>query len=220
LKTLKDILYYFPQRYAEVRESEKYFKFSSRRNGFGIRQSHRSRTQKRFSFKNSHGQRNARRCHRQLQVVWFHQPYIAKMLQEGAYARFTGKVSQSKKGFLYISNPEFDVTDTPPKVAGSSLFGESHEEGAMMPVYSETQGITSKWMYHTIQKIFASKILETLVDPIPDEILKKYNLPGIQTALIWIHSPRKLTDAEAARKRFAFEEVFFIQLQKQRDVLL
>jgi ATP-dependent DNA helicase RecG len=38
--------------------------------------------------------------------------------------------------------------------------------------------------------------------------------------LIWIHTPRKLSDAEAARKRFAFEEVFFIQLKKQRDRLL
>jgi RecG-like helicase len=69
------------------------------------------------------------------------------------------------------------VTDAPPKVAGTSLFGESHEEGAMMPIYSETQGVTSKWIYHAIQKIFASDTLDTLIDPIPEDILKKYNLP-------------------------------------------
>ncbi|PIQ66982.1 MAG: hypothetical protein COV95_01180, partial [Candidatus Zambryskibacteria bacterium CG11_big_fil_rev_8_21_14_0_20_40_24] len=30
------------------------------------------------------------------------------------------------------------------------------------------------------------------------------------------HSPKKESDALSARKRFAFEEVFFIQLEKQR----
>ena len=59
-------------------------------------------------------------------------------------------------------------------------------------------------------------ILKTLPDPIPPDILEKYNLPGIKTALLWIHAPRKSTDAESARKRFAFEEVFLIQLEKQR----
>jgi ATP-dependent DNA helicase RecG len=44
-------------------------------------------------------------------------------------------------------------------------------------------------------------------------------LPGLRTALIWIHTPQKISDAEAARKRFAFEEVFFIQLQKQKSRL-
>ncbi|MDR3558350.1 MAG: ATP-dependent DNA helicase RecG, partial [Candidatus Pacebacteria bacterium] len=47
------------------------------------------------------------------------------------------------------------------------------------------------------------------------EILDRYNLPGLRTALIWIHTPMKRDDAEAARKRFAFEEIFFIQLEKQ-----
>jgi ATP-dependent DNA helicase RecG len=49
-------------------------------------------------------------------------------------------------------------------------------------------------------------------DPIPAEILERYNLPSLATALVWIHAPKKDTDAQAARKRFAFQEVFTIQL--------
>jgi ATP-dependent DNA helicase RecG len=45
-------------------------------------------------------------------------------------------------------------------------------------------------------------------------------LPTLKTALMWIHLPRKEQEAEVARKRFAFEEVFFIQLRKQRDRML
>ena len=39
--------------------------------------------------------------------------------------------------------------------------------------------------------------------------------PGFRTALIWAHTPLKKDQAEVARKRFAFEEIFFIQLEKQ-----
>ncbi|MBX4197806.1 ATP-dependent DNA helicase RecG, partial [Candidatus Parcubacteria bacterium] len=219
LHTVQDILYYFPTRYINMGEVKNITDLVhgetasvyGQVTGLELKKGFRSRIpMAKGELQDSTGK---------LQVVWFHQPYIAKMLPEGAYARFTGKISQSKKGFLYLSNPEFQVTDAPPSVAGSSLFGESHEAASPLPTYSETQGITSKWLYHAIQKIFASGVLETLVDPIPEEILKKYNLPGLKTALIWIHTPRKEADAESARKRFAFEEVFFIQLRKQKDRL-
>jgi len=47
--------------------------------------------------------------------------------------------------------------------------------------------------------------------------LEKYNLPNLKTALIWIHTPQKNNDALAARKRFAFEEILYIQISKQKD---
>src|SRR5690606_3950556 len=54
-------------------------------------------------------------------------------------------------------------------------------------------------------------------DPIPKEVLKKYNLPSLRTALSWIHNPPNKNKAEAARKRFSFEEIFFIQLARLHD---
>ena len=42
-------------------------------------------------------------------------------------------------------------------------------------------------------------------------------MPTLKTALIWIHKPKNKEDAESARKRFAFEEVFCIQLERQHD---
>ena len=55
---------------------------------------------------------------------------------------------------------------------------------------------------------------EDVADPIPKEVLKKYHLPSLKSSLIFIHKPQKLKDAEAARKRLAFEEIFFIQLAR------
>ena len=64
------------------------------------------------------------------------------------------------------------------------------------------------------------ELIDQVEDPIPADLLKRYNLPTLKTALVWMHTPEKLKEAEAARKRFAFEEIFLIQLQRQQERLL
>ena len=138
-----------------------------------------------------------------VKIVWFNQPYLAKMISEDSYVRVEGKYTE--KGF---SNPKIEPAP--------DLFNTVRDH-SLYPVYPETRGVTSNWIYHKIQQIFMSKdIFDTLIDPIPEKILKAYNLPTLKTALVWIHTPKKVQDAEAARKRFAFEEIFFIQLEKQK----
>jgi ATP-dependent DNA helicase RecG len=151
-----------------------------------------------------------------IKIIWFHQAYMAKMIAEGSLVRAEGKVSE-RNGLYSMLNPKIETVTRLPIGVGDSLFGEDEPDHSLYPVYPESKGITSLWMYHTIQKIFASGMLDTFSDPIPHTILQQYNLPNIRTALIWIHTPRKNSDAEAARKRFAFEEIFFIQLRKQRN---
>jgi len=175
-----------------------------------------------------------------IKAVWFNQPYLAKMTAEGALVRIEGKVSERKKNSeLYFSNPKIEMVNKLPIGVGDSLFGADgdpssraklttgQERHTLYPVYPESRGITSNWLYHAVGKIFSAKggsassgkvesFLDTVKDPIPPDILEKYNLPGIKTALVWIHAPQKVADAAAARKRFAFEEVFLIQLEKQR----
>jgi len=123
---------------------------------------------------------------------------------------------RSSTSELYLSNPKIEKVEKIPIGVGESLFGSVGEEHYLYPVYPESRGISSNWLYYSIQKILKSGILENLTDPIPSEILQKYNLPGLKTALIWIHAPKTENDALAARKRFAFEEVFFIQLERQK----
>lgn len=145
-------------------------------------------------------------------AVWFNQQYIAKMLRIESYAKFTGKVSENKEG-LYISNPEYEIVNSIPKAsAGKNLFEGDGFKEMIYPVYKESRGITSKWIYHTILKIFKSGLLDKIEDPIKEGILKKYNLPNIKISLFWIHSPQKTNHYLSAKKRFAFQEVFLIQL--------
>ncbi len=154
-----------------------------------------------------------------IKVVWFNQAYVAKMIHSGQFVEFTGKVMESKRG-KYLANPEFKKVDSMPIDIHDSLFNfdkKKQSEVFGFPVYIETRGITSKWFYHTILKIIKDKTLDNLEDYIPKEILDKYHLPTLKTALIWVHKPKNANDAESARKRFAFEEVFCIQLERQHD---
>ncbi|MEI8249361.1 MAG: ATP-dependent DNA helicase RecG [Candidatus Taylorbacteria bacterium] len=124
--------------------------------------------------------------------------------------------NNTQGGALYLSNPKIEVVNKLPIGVGDSLFGDQSEAHTMYPVYPESRGITSTWIYHAIQKIFKSGLLDTIPEYIPADILEKYHLPSIKTALIWIHTPLKQDDAVSARKRFAFEEIFTIQLATQQ----
>jgi len=150
-----------------------------------------------------------------IKVVWFHQVYIAKMMPVGSFVKLKGKVTKRGEN-IYLANPETEKTKEMPIDISDSLFNKHSKKSFFYPIYPESQGITSKWFYHAIQKILKSDIFDSLIDPIPEEILKKYNLPKLKTSLIWIHSPAKEADAKAARKRFSFEEIFFIQLERQK----
>jgi len=152
-----------------------------------------------------------------IKVVWMNQAYIAKMFHDGETVKLTGKMTDGKYG-KGLMNPEIERAPNMPIDVHDSLFEkESSQNFFGYPVYPETRGVTSKWFYHAVQKLLKQKIHEQIPDPIPKEILKKYNLPGLHTALVWIHSPEKKEHAEAARKRFAFEEIFLIQVSRQKE---
>jgi ATP-dependent DNA helicase RecG len=168
-----------------------------------------------------------------IKVRWFNQPYIAKMYGEGALVRAVGKVTGSE-GKLYLANPQLQkISPTEaglferqqnssqqksglPGSAGLARTGDPRTfDGDYFAVYSESRGISSLWFRSAVKKVIDAPA----EDPLPAPLLKKYNLPTLKTSLAWIHQPKELKQAEAARKRFAFEEVFMIQLERQRERL-
>jgi ATP-dependent DNA helicase RecG len=150
-----------------------------------------------------------------IKIVWMNQAYIAKMYHEGEKVKLTGKITDGKYGKSLV-NPEIEHAPDMPIDAHDSLFGGEAKNFFGFPIYSESRGINSKWFYHAVQKVLKAKIHEQIPDPIPATLLKKYNLPSFATAMVWIHNPKKKEHAESARKRFAFEEIFLIQVSRQQ----
>ncbi|MDO8566527.1 MAG: ATP-dependent DNA helicase RecG [bacterium] len=176
-----------------------------------------------------------------IKMMWFSQPYIAKTLHDGMVVKVSGRVA-GEGAKTYLANPSIDKSPISPEEIHNSLFNPKvrtsdvqvselgHPMSKLYPIYPESQGVSSLWFLHAIKKIFSAggrsasggeSFLEHIEDPIPAEILARYNLPSISSALVFIHTPQKLSDAAAARKRFAFEEVFALQIvmQKRRRAL-
>ncbi len=215
INTIEDLLYHFPTRYGDTAEVIPIASLVKGMEATVFGEINGLKTSKAFRKKIPMSEAWLTDESGKIKIVWFNQPYIAKMIAEGAKVRIEGKVA-SRKDEVYFSNPKIESLSKLPIAVGNSLFGKEGESHSLYPVYPETRGITSNWISHKIQNIFSSGALDELSDPIPEEILKKYGLPTLKTALIWIHSPQKVEHSQAARKRFAFEEIFFIQLEKQK----
>lgn len=217
LTTVKDLLYHLPQRYEDISAIQSVTSLVlgqeavvfGQLGGLNTRKSWKSRTPISEGWVEDGTAR--------IKIMWFNQPYLAKMLTDGMYVKVAGKVSGSENK-LYLANPEVEKLDVLPIDRHDSIFKNTETlADSIYPIYRETKGVTSKWFFHTVQKCFGSGVLKSLTDPIPKDILKRYNLPSLETALIWIHTPKKPAHAESARKRFAFEEVFYIQTAKAKE---
>ena len=207
IETIEDLLYYFPRSYgsnaevrpiADLKKGEAAVIFGTISN---------LKTKKGFRSRIPMAEGSLEDTSGKIKIIWFHQAYLAKMITEGSAVRVTGKVSESKSGEKYFSNPKIEPAP--------DLFTQG-KELILYPIYPETRGITSNWIYHKIQTIFASGLIDRLNDPLTEDILHTYKLPNLRTSLVWIHTPKDEKHAAAARKRFAFEEVFFIQLERQK----
>jgi len=214
LHTIEDLLYHFPNRYENLAEGKKIRDLEKGDKTLVYGKLSKLKTSKAFRKKIPMAEGFLEDDTGRIKIVWFNQPYLAKMLPEGTPVKVEGSVSE-RNGKLYLSNPAVERVSALP-IAGT-LLRETPDTPTSFPVYPESRGITSRWFYYTIQKIFSAGILETLHDPLPEEMCKQYNLPKLATALVWIHTPKKPANGDAARKRFAFEEVFFIQLKKHQD---
>ena len=218
VKTVEDLLYHFPSRYGDVAEMRNIENLQKGETAVVFGRINKLKATKGFRTKIPMGTAELHDDTGKMQVVWFNQPYLAKMIPEGALVRVEGKVSERKKTkALYFSNPKVEKVGSVPQGVGKSLFGVAGEMHHLHPVYPESRGVTSNWFFHHIQKVIGAGTLGSVTDPIPKEILETYHLPSLKTALIFIHAPQKVDDAVAARKRFAFEEVFCIQLEKQKE---
>ncbi|CAN5757919.1 ATP-dependent DNA helicase RecG [soil metagenome] len=221
IATIRDLLYHFPARYeaagptgtvAAVQPGSEVTLYGTIR---------KPETRKAWKSRRPMAEAWLEDASGRIKLMWFSQPYMAKMVADGMVVKASGKIAGTAEK-MYLANPEIDKSPVNPEDVHDTLFTKSETatsilEDALYAIYPESRGVSSLWFLHAVKKIFESHVHETLPDPIPTEILERYNLPSLATALVWIHAPRKKADADAARKRFAFEEVFSIQLALKQE---
>ncbi len=158
IKTVEDLLYYFPVRYGDTSQMRVIESLSKGESVTIFGKISGLKTSKAFIKKIPMSDATVTDDTGKIKCVWFNQPYIAKMIFEGQLVRAEGKVSE-RRGELYMSNPKIEVVNSLPTAVGDSLFAKSgaNEEDVhvMHPVYPESKGVTSYWIYHTVQRIFS-----------------------------------------------------------------
>jgi len=153
-----------------------------------------------------------------LTVIWFNQPYLVTTFKKGDYVCLAGKIVK-KDGSKYLSNPAYEKIPAfafrasagkPLQISENLNFDPTHT-GRLIPVYPETEGLSSKWLRFIVKPVL-QKLRNQMLDPLPEIIRKENNFPSLQKAIWQIHFPDSLEEAEKAKKRFAFEELFILSL--------
>ena len=137
-----------------------------------------------------------------LSVIWFNQIYLPKVIHPGDRISLSGTI-----GFfgnkLVMESPDYEIRGSEEQ--------ELLHTGRFVPVYSETVGVSSKWLRGRIA--FLLSIQHTfLTEFIPRTILQQNHLISISDALSSVHFPTCISQAESGRRRLAFDELFFLQL--------
>lgn len=216
LITIEDLLYHFPTRYADSREVTSTTNLEPGKpvTLYGVME----KVVVRRSFKGHVPMTESYIADQTgvVRAIWFNQAYIGKMYTDGTKVKVSGTVQQDKKGF-FLSNPSIERAPEIIPDASDSLFNTNTAPEFLTPVYRETKGVTSNYLYTLIKKAVAGGVLDDVSDPIPPHILKKLNLPELKDALLYIHFPKEEKLTVAARKRFAFEEIFYMQLKQYKE---
>jgi ATP-dependent DNA helicase RecG len=139
-----------------------------------------------------------------MSAVWFNQPFLANTLKQGMSVSLSGKVAFAKEGYQ-LSNPAYE------------LLGKdaSLHTGRLVPVYHETDGLSSKWLRAHLRPLLP--LAESVPEFLPAEILERQDLFDIKEAIRQIHFPDDATAAACAKRRLAFDELFLVQLYMQRQ---
>ncbi len=163
-----------------------------------------------------------------MRISFFRQPWLAKAYHVGDVVALLGKVEYSY-GFKCMNSPFIELIHAADARPTDGHAADTHTADAhaqdkrapqpvattrldthILPVYALCDGLSAAW-YRRIVKICLHKILP-LVDCIPSAYLARNRLMGYSTAIQQMHMPTSMSAQEAARRRFAYNELFFLQL--------
>ena len=137
-----------------------------------------------------------------LKLVWYHMPYLKNTLKPDSHYIFRGKVVKKKTG-LTMEQPQMYK----PEVYETML-------SRMQPVYAQTKGLGNKTITSAMEQALAVRVMER--DYLPAKLRKKHELAEYNFAIEHIHFPQDETDLLFARKRLVYDEFFMFLLAVRR----
>lgn len=196
LRTVQDLLLYFPRRYDDFSQIQPTTRLHP---GSVTIQATIGDIKGRYVRRGMHiTEAVASDEHGSVRLVWFNQPYREAQTKKGAAYFITGKYELSYRRFA-IMNPSIElVSDFPVHTA------------RIVPKYRETKGLTSVQIRRVLREVIP--MADKLPELLPKRITKECELMSRAEALHTIHFPDSMEKLEQARYRLSFEEVFELTL--------
>ena len=139
-----------------------------------------------------------------VEIIWFNQPYLTQTLKPGMQISLSGKIQFD--GFRpKLISPSYEILKSAVSQSRSDLVqGLTLHTGRLVPIYPETEGVSSKWLRAKIAKILPDYLKNT-EDFVPKQTLDRQKLANLTNALNYIHFPKSQDEIEKAKKRLAFD---------------
>lgn len=206
LKTVEDLLLHYPHRYEDKSRvtAINLFSLQETNNSRGRLSPIRNEKTKfgkliqKATFTDEEGS--------SIECVWFHQPFLVQQWNHSQKVMISGKVKYGNGRMTYVSPVIEPWSD------------EHLHTGAIVPVYHETEGLSSKWFREKISPLLS--VCSEFEDILPEEIRESSSFPKKSEAIRTVHFPENAEQLERAKQMLAFEELFVLQLgalqQKKR----
>ena len=149
---------------------------------------------------------NIRSYNSLFEIIWFKSTYLRSVLKKNTEYIFYGKVNQKNSRFSMIHPKVFNVNEY------------EKLKGKMLPVYGLTKGLSNKQITNNVNdalEVFNNSD-EYGLETLPEVIESKYNFINYGKAINELHFPSDTGSFVKARKRFAYEELFYFKYAMSR----
>ncbi len=201
VRTVEDLLYFFPRRYEDrskltpidqLKPGEVYTISGEILDKDGRRTFYN----KKHVFEAEVGDDQSR-----VHCVWFNQPYLDNYLHVGEKVVLHGRVDMFK-GRLQLISPEYEII---------SKEDETLSMGRIVPIYPLTKGMGQRYLRKLVAGALEHRAKD-IVDVIPSIVLERQHLRPIAQSIAQLHFPDNEAAQEQANTRISFEEFFFFQI--------
>ncbi len=145
---------------------------------------------------------------RDLVCTFFGQHWRDKQLQPGTVALFSGKVTVFN-GRRQLTHPTCEILGKGSDLDEFEGVVAESEASRLLPIYPASSQLTSKMIMDSVKLVLAA--VDTLPDPLPDEVRRDHQLMSYDEAIRGIHRPESREEWQQARRRLQYDEAFVHQ---------
>ncbi|RJQ39072.1 MAG: ATP-dependent DNA helicase RecG [Dehalococcoidia bacterium] len=200
VETVRDLLYFFPNRHLDYSQRKTVSQLEVGREETIIANVWEVRL-KQFGVHQKNTEAVVGDETGNIRIVWFNNPYVARALKTNDRIVVSGRVGEFKHAPVFES-PEWEPADEE---------GDLIHTGRLVPVYPLTAGLYPRQVRKLLKEV-VSRYAPAVEENLPFSIRQRRSLLELPEAIAQAHYPDNVGLKDRARVRLAFDELLLLQL--------